>query len=76
MFIHCERVVEAQPKSVLGIHQCWCVFTPLFNRSRVKHDKHLFPLIKNIKAYIFEHIAMTKETANMVAIRIVYIGNK
>jgi hypothetical protein len=47
------------------------VFTPLFNRSRVNHGKSS-SASKKYKAYMFQHVVMAKEIANMVAIRIIY----
>jgi hypothetical protein len=37
------------------IHQHWCVFIPLFSRSRVHHDKRFLLPFKNIK-HIFSNM--------------------
>ena len=47
MYIHCGHVLQVKYKSLLGIHQHWCTFTPLFNRFRVNHDKRLLLHVKN-----------------------------
>jgi len=47
MYIHCGHVLQVKYKSLPDIHQHWCAFTPLFNRTRVNHNKRLLLHVEN-----------------------------